>query len=181
MNMKRAITGASIGLLLFVVIGIYWAGRDEVNPPAATGPVVLSHGLARGERITSHSWSLDYDKITTSPDQTFIQVDGIRDGVIFRKGKPYLRLRAAHVNVNMVTHDFTARGPIHIESAGPHDSHFHAFDTTSIDWIDGEQQLELTDPIVVSAPGATLHVQKLTLNVRTGELRIDQPDGSFRE
>jgi hypothetical protein len=178
---KRWLTGAGVALLLFVIVGIYLAGRDEVNPPSATGPVILSHGLARGERVTSHSWSLDYDKITTSADQTFVTLDGIRDGVIFRKGKPYLHLHAAHVNVNMVTHDFTATGPIHIESAGPHDKHFHAFDTTAITWIDGEQRLEMTEPIVVTSPGTSLHVQKLSLNIRTGELRIDQADGSFRE
>ena len=179
--LKRWLIGLGIAFFVFIVGGIYLAGRDEVNPPLATGPVVLSKGLARGERVESHSWSLDYQKITTSPDQTLVTLDGIRNGVIFRKGKPYLHIRASHVNVNMVTHDFSASGPIHIESAGPHDKHFHAFDTTEIAWTDGDQRLDMEEPIIITSPGTSLHVQKLSLDVRTGSLHIDQPDGSFRE
>ena len=179
--LKRWLTWAGVLFVVFIAVGIYLAGRDEVSPPTETGPVVLSNGLARGERVTSHSWSLDYDKITTSADQTFVTLDGVHNGVIFRNGKPYVHLRGSHVTVNMVTHDFSATGPIHVESAGPHNNHFHAFDTTSIIWTDGDQRLDMQEPIVVTSPGTSLHVQKLSLDVRTGSLHIDQPDGSFRE
>jgi hypothetical protein len=176
---KRLAIAAGIALFAFLVIGVWLAGRDTVNPPQATGPVVLSDGLARGERVNAHSWTLDYDKITTSADQTFVNVDGVRNGVIYRNGKPYLKLRAAHVNVNMMTHDFVATGPIHVESASHHN--FHAFDTTQISWNEAAQTLDMEQPIVVTSPGATMHIQGLSLDVRTGKLHIDQPDGSFHE
>jgi hypothetical protein len=176
---KRWIAVAAVAFLAFVVVQVYLAGREEVPPPQTAAPVVLSSGLARGERITTHSWSIDYDRITTSADQTFVSADGVRDGIIYKNGKPYLRVRAAHVNVNMVTHDFNAAGPVHVESVSR--KNFHAFDTTSAVWTEAAQRLDLSQPIVVTSPGTTLHVQKLSLDVRTGRLHIDHPDGSFRE
>lgn len=176
---NRWIAAAAIAFVAFAVFQIYLAGRDEILPPQTAAPVVLSSGIARGERVTSHSWSVDYAKITTSADQTFITVDGVRNGVIFKKGKPYLRVRASHVIVNMISHDFTASGPVHVESVSR--KNFHAFDTTSAVWTEAAQRLDLSTPIVITSPGTTMHVQKLSLDVRTGMLHIDHPDGSFRE
>jgi hypothetical protein len=176
---KRWIVVATVAAVGFVTLEIYLAGRTEVPGPQAVAPVVLNRGLARGERVTSHSWSIDYDKITTSADQTFITADGVRNGIIFRHGKPYLRVRARHMTVNMVTHDFVASGPVHVESVSRHN--FHAFDTTSAVWTEASQRLDLSEPIVITSPGASLHVQQLSLDVRTGALHIDQPHGSFRE
>jgi hypothetical protein len=176
---RRWIAAAAVAFVAFVVLQVYLAGREEVPPPQTAAPVVLASGLARGERVTTHSWSIDYDRITTSADQTFVTADGVRDGIIFKKGKPYLRVRASHVNVNMLTHDFVATGPVHVESVSH--KNFHAFDTTSAVWTEGAQRLDLSQPIIVRSPGTTLHVQKLSLDVRTGALHLEQPNGSFRE
>jgi hypothetical protein len=176
---KRWLVWGALAFIAFVVLQVYLAGKIEVPPPQTASPVILGHGMARGERVTSHSWSLDYDKITTSADQTFVTVDGVRNGIIFKGAKPYLRVRAKHVTVNMVTHDFVANGPIHIESYRRHG--FHAFDTTSAVWTEAAQRLDLSEPVVVTSPGTSLHVQQLSLDVRTGVLHISQPHGSFRE
>jgi hypothetical protein len=176
---KRWIAIASVTLVIFVATQIYLAGRNEMTPPQTTAPVVLDTGIARGERVKAHSWSIDYKKVTTSADQTFITVDGVRDGIIYQKGKPYLRVRAAHANVNMITHDFVASGPVHVESVSHKD--FHAFDTTSAVWTEAAQRLDLSQPVVITSPGTTLHVQKLSVDVRTGALHLEQPNGSFRE
>jgi hypothetical protein len=176
---KRVAVGVALGLLAYVVLRVYLAGFDVAPPTQAALPVVVGHGLARGERLRSHSWSIDYDKITTSEDQSFVTVDGVRNGVVYKDGKPYLRLRAAHVSVNMITHDFTAAGPIHIESANPNKP--RAFDTTSAIWTESTQHLDLPEPIVVSSPGTTLRVAKLSLDVRSGALHIESISGSLRE
>jgi hypothetical protein len=177
--LRRWIAGVSLGLLAYVGLRVYLAGKEVVPPPQSAVPVIVGHGIARGERLTSHSWSIDYDKITTSVDQTFVTVDGVRDGIVYKNAKPYLRLRAAHVTVNMITHDFTASGPIHVESVNKKKP--RAFDTTSAVWTEAAQRLDLAQPIVVTSPGSTLHVQKLSLDVRSGTLRLEHIDGSFRE
>ena len=176
---RQWLIGIALGLAAYAVLGVYLAGRDEVVPPTNALPVVLGKGVARGERITSHSWSLDYDKITTSMDQTFVTIDGVHDGIVFRGGKPYLYLRAAHASVNMVTHDFSASGPVHVESANK--AKPRAFDTTSAVWTEALQRLDLSQPIVVTSPGTTLHVAKLSLDMRTGVIHIENVDGSLRE
>jgi hypothetical protein len=176
---RRWITGVSLGLVAYVAMRVYLAGREDLPPPQNTVPVVVGHGIARGERISSHSWSIDYDKITTSADQTFVTVDGVHDGIVYKDGKPYLRLRAAHVTVNMITHDFTASGPLHIDSVNKKKP--RAFDTNSAVWTEATQHLDLESPIVVTSPGSSLHVQKLSLDVRTGNLHLEHIDGSFRE
>ena len=47
------------------------------------------------------SWTFDYTKAHLSPDGLTGSVDGVRDGVIFRKGKPYLRISAQHIQVDV--------------------------------------------------------------------------------
>jgi len=176
---RRWVTGVSLGLVAYVALRVYLAGREVLPPPQSAVPVIVGKGIARGERISSHSWSIDYDKITTSTDQTFVTVDGVRDGVVFKNGKPYLRLRAAHVTVNMISHDFTATGPIHIESVNK--AKPRSFDTTSAVWTDAAQRLDMSAPIVVTSPGTELHVAKLSLDVHSGQLHLEHIDGSFRE
>ena len=176
---RRWLIGVALGLFAYGVLRVYLAGFDALPPPQNSVPVVVGHGIARGERLTSHSWSIDYDKITTSEDQTFVTVDGVRNGIVYKNGKPYLKIRAAHVSVNMVTHDFTATGPIHIESLNKQKP--RSFDTNSATWTDASQQLELSSPIVVTSPGTSLHVQRLSLDVRTGRLHLEHIDGTLRE
>lgn len=177
---RRWITGISLGLLGYVGLRVYLAGFDVAPPPQNSLPVVVGHGIARGERLTSHSWSLDYQKIMTSEDQTYVTVDGVRNGIIYKNAKPYLRVRAQHVTVNLVTHDFTATGPIHVESI--HGAKVaRAFDTSSAVWTEAAQRLDLAEPVVVTSPGTSLHVQKLSFDVRAGKVHIENIDGSFRE
>jgi hypothetical protein len=176
---KQWIVGIAIGLFAYAGIGIYMAGRDDVTPPTSTVPVVVGRGNAHGERIKSHSWALDYDKITTSMDQTFVTIDGIHDGVVYKKGKPYLYVKAAHASVNMITKDFSLSGPVRVDSANKEKP--RTFTTTSAVWTEAAQRLDLSQPIVVTSPGATLHVARLSLDVRSGNLHIESIDGSLRE
>jgi predicted membrane-bound mannosyltransferase len=176
---RRSIAAAVIVVVGYVALRVYLAGFDVVPPAQNTVPVTVGGGIARGERISSHSWSIDYQKITTSEDQSYVTVDGVRHGVVYKDGKPYLNLRAAHVSVNMITHDFTASGPIHVQSVNPNNP--RSFDTTAAVWTEATQRLELPQPIVVTTPGTSQRVAKLTHDNRTGQLHLDQIGGSLRE
>ncbi len=148
---KRWVTIASVLFAGWVVVQVYLAGKEEVPPPQTAAPVTFGRGSARGERVNGHSWSIDYDKVSTSPDETFVTAEGVRDGIIYKAGKPYLRIRAQHMTVNMVTHDFVATGPVHIESVGH--KNFHAFDTTSAVWTEATQRLAIS-------PSRSSHVSR---------------------
>jgi hypothetical protein len=88
---------AGVALLGYVGYGIYAAGLDERPPPPTSTSIVFKNGTATGHRIVSRSWSADYDNIQSNSDQTVLELDNVRNGIIYKKGKPYLRVRADHM------------------------------------------------------------------------------------
>ena len=177
--MKRAIWLAVLVVVTALGIGIYRAGLDELPPPSNDSQIVFHGGKVYGRRITTNSWSADYDRIVSNGDQTILNVDGVRHGLIYKKGKPFLRVRAEHMTVNTLSHDFTINGPMEAQTIGRHPK--RSFETTSAVWSDASQQLTLDQRVVVRTPGqAPLRFASARLNVRTGELDIRSLDGPVR-
>ncbi len=181
--MNRIVTRASwlAGLAFagYVGYGIYEAGLHDRPPPPATTNIIFKDGSAVGQRIRTRSWSADYERIVSNADQTVLDLDTIRHGVIYRKGKPYLRVRAAHMTVNTVARDFTALGSLHVETVGAKLQ--RSFDTTSAVWNDGLQTLTLAKHIDIhTAHDAPLSVGSLSINVKTGQIELHQVAGAVR-
>jgi hypothetical protein len=170
---------AIVAVLAFLGFGVYRAGLNELPSPSNSPQVLFHRGAANGERVESKSWSADYDKIVANQDQTVLEADGIRHGVIYRKGKPYLRVGAAHMTINTVSHDFSARGPVHVETVERQPQ--RAFDMNSAMWNDALQELTLSGNLRVStgAPRPLL-VDRLIFNVRTGNLELTHVSGPVR-
>jgi hypothetical protein len=88
-------------------------------------------------------------------------------------------VRAAHMTINTVSHDFTASGPVHVETVDRHPQ--RAFDMNSAAWNDALQELTLSQHIRVSTGAARpLLVDRLTFNVRTGNLELVHVSGPVR-
>lgn len=163
-------------LLVFVGVGIYRAGLDL--PPAPTvQPVVVEHGLAQGRRLSGPSWRFDYDKVQTSPDGSMSDIQGVHDGILFRKGKPYLRLTAQHLSVNTVTNDFSASGPIHLETVDR--VHPRELDTDAAVWTNASQVLTLARPVTIDDEGAKVVVSNVTIDFRSGKSRAGPIAGTM--
>lgn len=174
--MKRALLLGGIALALVVVIGIVLAGRDETTAPPNTS-VTFGKGHAEGRRIATRSWSCDYDKIVANDDQSLLEVEGVRNGVIYREGKPYLHLTAQHMSANMLTHDFTAHGKLHVESADPKKR--RAFETDTLTWNEGAQTLSVTSPLTLyTDSGEPLRIDSLVFDVRAETLHLGKTEGS---
>ncbi|MGP6158436.1 MAG: hypothetical protein ACLPYS_13185 [Vulcanimicrobiaceae bacterium] len=170
---------AILAVVAFLAFGIYRAGLNEMPPPPSTPEVLFHRGVANGQRVESKSWSADYDKIVANQDQTMLEVDGIHHGLIYRKGKPYLRVRATHMSINTVSHDFTATGPVHVETVDHKPE--RAFDMSSAVWNDATQELTLSGNIRVSTGAARpLRVDQLNFNIRTGDLELVHVSGPVR-
>jgi hypothetical protein len=175
----RTGTFAAIAFVAYIAYGIYDAGLHDRPAPPANSDIIFKHGNVTGQRITTKSWSADYDKIVSNADQTVMQLDDVRNGVIFRNGKPYLRVRAAHMTVNTISRDFTATGPLHVETINAKDG--RSFDTTDASWNDTTEMLTMTHHITIrSAHDATLSVGSLSLNVKTGEITLTAVNGPLR-
>jgi lipopolysaccharide export system protein LptA len=176
---SRLKAAAVILVAAYLGVGIYRAGLNELPPPSSSAQVTFYHGTANGERVESKSWSADYDTIVANQDQTIFQAQNVRHGVIYRKGKPYLRVRAQHMTVNMVSHDFAADGPVHVETVDAHPR--RAFDTNSAVWNEAQQTLTLSGPLRIST-GAPypLRADRLTVNVGSGKLELIHVSGTIR-
>lgn len=173
--MKAPVWILIVSLALLIGYGIYQAGINEIGAPSSGTPAEISGGKAMGHRLSFLSWSIEYDRIRASADGTIVDVDGVKNGVFYRAGKPYLKLKATHLTVNTVSKDFTADGPLTIESL---ESDHRSFTTTAAVWTNATQQLAMNQRIVVKSPdGAVLHLDTLTMNVKTGEVHVGNVAG----
>jgi hypothetical protein len=175
---KRTITLIALALIAWIGYQIYAAGRDETPPPSPQ-PVLMRKGKAHGERLSTPSWSIEYDNVVGNADQSLLNLEGVHNGVFYRNGKPYLHLRAAHVTVNTITHDFTASGPFHVETVDH--THFRALDTTQAAWNQTSKRLFLPKKTTIAAgPNAKpLIADGITVDVDKGDVHMEHVRGAL--
>lgn len=107
---KRLAVGAGVLFAIYVVVEIVLAGGGTPPLPPSQAPIDLRGGHVLNNHIATKSWSFDYDHARLSPDGMSGSVDGVRNGIVFRKGKPYLRISARHIRLDIQSLDFTAVG-----------------------------------------------------------------------
>ncbi|HEY8313751.1 MAG TPA: hypothetical protein VIG51_06215 [Candidatus Baltobacteraceae bacterium] len=175
----KAIGGAAVvAFLVFVGAQVYLAGRENVPLPGSQ-PVTLRGGHVNGNRISSKSWSFDYVRAQTTPDGSIATVDGVRHGVLYKNGKPYLRVSAQHVQINTSTLDFTATGDVHVEQINPKDRESRSFDTDLVQWTNVTKMLLLPHPSIVRSADQLLHVRTITVDFVKGQIRFGKINGGF--
>lgn len=169
--MKRVVFLAVLAALGYLGYGIVNAGRDERPPPGSNTDIRLNRGHATGQRVKFRSWSADYERIISNADQTVLDIRNVRNGTIYKAGKPYIRVRATRLMVNTISRDFSSSGPLHAETVATVPA--RTFDTTSAVWNDASQKLTLAHRVVIrTGSGEPLTVGSLTLNVKTGDIEV---------
>jgi len=178
MDLRPLLGFSALALIAFLIFGIYRAGLNELPAPPATTDIIFHHGVVTGHRITTKSWTAEYERIVGNADQTVLDLYNVTNGTIFKAGKPYMHIRAAELTANTITRDFTATGPLHAEMAsGPRRS----FDTTSAIWNDGLQQLTLAHHVLIySGSRYPLSVGSLTFDVKKGDVELRGVKGQIR-
>jgi len=160
-------------LLAWVVYQTIHAGSD-IPPPNAGTVTQLSGGTAGGKRIDGRSWSLDYSSATMTPDGQNIALDNVRDGLITRNGKPFARMRAAHVLANTGSNNFSAQGPVEFTELGGRRRKIQTVDAT----YDGDHHLlTLTHTATITEGAAKVVVDHATMNFATGETKLGRIKG----
>lgn len=174
-DLRRLATIATIGLLLGLAYALWSAGEENIPPPSQTQTMVS--GEAEGRRAQFASWEFTYDSATTLPDQVTQEIDGIRDGVYWKDGKPFIRMHADRAIYNSLTHDFTVNGPAHFDI----DDHgkIRTFDADRAVWTDANQTLRIPGIATVgSEHGARLTVSNITVDLQTGQYTVGKIEGS---
>lgn len=174
---KRVAWIAGGALIVYLVVGIVLAGLNTPPLPPTSQTIELRGGHILNNRITTKSWSFDYDHAQLSADGTTGTVDGVRNGVVFRKGKPYLKIAAEHISLNTQSLDFTAVGKVHVERIK--DPAQHSFDTDLVVWTNGAKLLRLDHPSYVHSGTQTLRMDNVTINFDTEQIHLGKIGGAF--
>lgn len=172
---KRIAVGAGIVLAIYVVVEIILAGGGAPPPPPNEAPIDLKGGHVLNNHISTKSWSFDYDRARLAPDGMSGSVDGVRNGIVFRKGKPYLRISAKHVQLNVQTLDFTAVGKVHIERID--DPEHRSFDTDLVTWTNDAKLLRMAHPAYVHSGNQTLRIDGITVNFDDDTIHLGKVSG----
>ncbi|PZR59684.1 MAG: hypothetical protein DLM50_00815 [Candidatus Meridianibacter frigidus] len=172
----RVVTAVlAFAALAILVEGVVLSGRDMPPPPGAQ-PVLLGLGAVTAHHMKTRSWAFDYDHAQTSPDGSLAEIDGIHNGVLFKNGKPALKLSAKHITANTVSQDFTATGRVHVEQTGA--SMPRSFDTDLIVWSNATKTLTLSHRSLIRTGSASLTIANASINVETGKIKIGSIAGS---
>jgi hypothetical protein len=118
----------------------------------------------------------EYDHAEMSADGVLATVQGVRRGVLYKNGKPYLSVRAEQVSVNTATFDFTATGDVHVTQMQDTSSE-RSFDTDLIQWLNAAKMLTLPHPSVVRSGGETLRVSSINVNFNSGAIHFGRVSG----
>jgi hypothetical protein len=161
--------------LVWVVVEVVLAGRGTPPLPPGTAPIDLRGGHVMNNHISTKSWSFDYDRAHLSPDGLSGTVDGVRNGIVFRKGKPYLRISAAHIRLNIESLDFTAVGKVHIERIN--DPQRRAFDTDLVRWTNDAKMLRMDHPSYVHSGDQTMRIDGITVNFDDNTIHLGKLSG----
>lgn len=177
---KPAIILVAIVLVAWFVAGIMRAGNNEQAPSPSSQQITLHGGHVRGNRISTRSWSFDYKSAQMTPDGTVASVDGVRNGVLYKNGKPYLSMSAEHVSVNTQSFDFTATGDVHVTWLHPKDGVTKSFDTDLVQWANATKMLELQHPSYFRTGSETLKVASIEVNFNTGSIKLGKVEGAVQ-
>ncbi|MDQ6826656.1 MAG: hypothetical protein M3Z14_05585 [Candidatus Eremiobacteraeota bacterium] len=172
-------TVGALALLVTLAVGVFLAGRD-IPPPPGQIPITLKHGGIFGHRLTSRggkAWSFDYDHVRMSPDGSVADIDGVHGGLLYKDGKPYLKISAKHISANTVSSDYTATGQIHIEAIGAKMK--RSFDTDLAVWQNANKMLTLSHPSIVRTGDAVLTFGTVDIDFSTGKIHVGGINGSL--
>jgi hypothetical protein len=172
---KRIAVGAGVALGIYVVVEIVLAGGGAPPIPPNHAPIDLRGGHVLNNHITTKSWSFDYDHARLAPDGLSGTIDGVRNGIVFRKGKPYLRISAKRVTLNIESLDFTAVGKVHIERIN--DPQRRSFDTDLVTWTNDAKVLRMPHPAYVRSGDQTLRIDRISVNFDDDTIHIGKIGG----
>jgi|GEM_PF-543161 hypothetical protein len=172
---RRLVALAVAALAVYVTIGIILAGRDAPQIPPQR-PMQLYGGHVAGKRISTTSWSFDYRHAQLSPDGTIATIDGVRNGIVFRDGHPYLRIAAEHITANTQSLDFTAVGRVRIERPGTNGARI--FETDEVIWSNATQLLQLPHPCYYRTGNDVLKIAGATVDFKKGTVHLGKIEGT---
>jgi hypothetical protein len=168
------IGGAAVAIWVIVEVILAGIGTPPL-PPDQMG-ITLRGGRVQGSRIVTKAWSFDYRDAQLSPDGTTGTVDGVHDGVVFRHGKPYLKITAQRISVDTMSLNFTAIGKVTVAMIG--DPLNRSFDTDLVQWTNATKLLLMPHPSYLHSEAHTLAFSTVTIDFGKDQIHFGSIRGS---
>lgn len=173
-RLLAAIAGAAVAI--WVIVGVILAGFGTPPlPPDQTG-ITLRGGRVAGNRITTKAWSFDYHDAQLSPDGTTGTVEGVHDGIVFKHGKPYLKIDAERISIDTMSLNFTAIGKVEVTLI--EDPLKRSFDTDLVIWTNATKLLLMQHPSYLHSEGHTLAFSSITIDFGKDQIHFGSIGGS---
>ena len=171
-------TPAVLGIFVFLAWVGFEIGRagSDIAVQRVQQPSRLLNGKVNGKRLDGRAWSLDYDTVSMSADDTQATIGKVRQGRLHRNGKPDVLMQGDDVTVNRVTSDLFVRGPVSFkEDLGK--GRTRTFVTTGARYIGATRVLQLDHEATITDAGATIVVENMTIDFRTGDAKLGRIEG----
>lgn len=120
---------------------------------------------ARGRK----AWEFSAKRITLSPDRLYYTVTEVQRGILYRNGKPFLKLKAHQVRLNQQTRDLEATGTV--SASGPDGLTVRS---ERADWKHQVQRLTCPDDVHASIRGLKIDTRAAYYEAKTGKLHCPQ-------
>ena len=176
-NVRLAGYLAGGALLVWIVVEVILAGIGTPPLPPDTSGITHKGGAVAGNRISNKSWSFDYKSAQLSADGTIGTIEGVRDGVVFKKGKPYLKIAAQRISVDTTSLNFTAIGKVTIRMIG--DPLHRSFDTDFMQWTNGTKLLAMPHPGYLHSGEHTLKFSSISIDFGKNEIHFGTLGGAL--
>jgi hypothetical protein len=173
----KLIAGIAGGALaVYLIVGIILAGFGTPPLPPEQSGIILRGGRVQGNRVTTKSWSFDYRSAQLSPDGSNGTVEGVRNGTIFKAGKPYLKITAQRITIDTLSLNFTAIGKVTVTMLG--DPLKRSFDTDLVEWTNGAKLLQMPHPSYLHSGDQTLALHAVSIDFGKDQVHLGSVEGS---
>ena len=179
-NWRLILFIAGSALAIYVIAGIIRAGNFASPPPSSNQQITLKACKGVGNRISTRSWSFACDRATVSADGINATIEGVHDAVLYKNGKPYLRMSAKLVSVNTQTFDFTATGTVHLDAIAANGEPSRSFETDLVQWTNATKILLLPHPCVVRTGDAILNVDSISVDFNKSDVHMGRIEGALQ-
>jgi hypothetical protein len=173
---RLVFTLAGVALAIYLTVETIIAGIGTPPLPVDQNGISLKGGQVRGNRITTRSWSFDYTSAELSPDGTSGTVNGVKNGVVFKHGKPYLHVTAASITLDTMSLNFTAVGKVTLGLID--DPLKRSFDTDLVVWNNATKQLEMDHESYLHAGEQVLAFKSIDIDFTSDKVHFGAINGS---
>lgn len=173
-----AILAAAVLFACYVVYGIIQAGNEPAPPPTGGQAITTKNGRVTGNRITTRSFTFAYKSAEMSADGVNASLNGVHDGIFYKKGKPYLKMSAKQISLNTQTLDFTAVGTVEIQTMPSATEPTRTFDTDLVQWTNSTKILLLSHQSIVRTGDELLKVGSITVDFNTDQIHLNKIEGA---